>query len=476
MKTRYLAFGLALIVLGLIAVGCGGGGSTPPASAPTLAATQAAAPAATTATGGNTPAPATSGGVKLNTNVSGTIDLWHFWGSQSRRGAIRRVIGICQQQLPKIKVNETFKPFGDIWTANIAAVAAGSGMPDVIVEDRPQLYQRGLDKIDTDLQPYIDRDGFDTTKFYPFTWEQTLYNGHSYGIPYETDVRVLYWDKNLFKQAGLDPETPPKTWDDLWAMADKLDKKNPDGTYARIGFFPLINIGPDIWSYTNGVQFVQNGKPVVNSPEVVQTFEWIKKWVDRYGGWANIQKFEAGLAAAPNDAFMSGKVAMIADIQGYVSQITFFDPRIKLDDGKTNDRLDYGVADLPTNAGKPKGTWSGGFALSIPRGAKNPDAAWEFIKCATDAQAEASWARDTYALAPNKNANNDPTLMADPRWPFFVSALQYSHVEPFVKAYPNWTQEIGGPLQEDIWKNDNAQKALDAAQQKIDAQMAKGQP
>ncbi len=349
-------------------------------------------------------------------------------------------------------------------------------MPDVIVEDRPQLYQRGLDKVDTDLQPYINRDGFDKNAFYPFTWEQTLYNNDSYGIPYETDVRVLYWDKNLFRQAGLDPNKPPQTWDEVWAMADKLDKKNPDGSYARIGFFPLINIGPDIWMYTNGGQWVQNGKPVVNSPEAVQTFEWIKKWVDRYVGWDKIQKFRAQFSAEPNDPFESGKVAMVADIQGLVSKILFFDPKIKLDNG-SSERLDYGVTDLPHAAGKPSGTWSGGFALSIPRGAKHPDAAWEFIKCATSAEAEASWARDTYALAPNIAANNDPTLMGDPNWKYFVSALQSTHVEPFVKAYPNWTGDtIGGtPLQEQIWRNDNAKQVLDQAQQKIDAQMAKGQ-
>ena len=77
--------------------------------------------------------------VPLNPEVSGEVEFWHFWGSPVRRNAVRRVVSVCEEKLPNITVTETFKPWGDIWTANIAAVAAGSGMPDVIVSDRPQL-------------------------------------------------------------------------------------------------------------------------------------------------------------------------------------------------------------------------------------------------------------------------------------------------------------------------------------------------
>src|SRR5690349_1961288 len=78
-------------------------------------------------------------GVPLNAEVSGNVEFWHHWGSPVRRTAIRRVVAMCQQALPNITIEEVFKPFGEGWTANIAAVAAGSGMPDVIVSDRLQL-------------------------------------------------------------------------------------------------------------------------------------------------------------------------------------------------------------------------------------------------------------------------------------------------------------------------------------------------
>ena len=129
--------------------------------------------------------------VNLNPEVSGEVEFWHFWGSPSSRTAVRRVIALCEEQLPNIQVSEIFKPWGDIWTANIAAVSAGSGMPDVIISDRPKLPSEAAEGIFQSLQPYIERDGVKADAFWPFTWQQTLYDGESYGVPFETDVRVL---------------------------------------------------------------------------------------------------------------------------------------------------------------------------------------------------------------------------------------------------------------------------------------------
>lgn len=459
----------ALVLLTLssmILAACGGTGDQPanaPASAaPSTAAGASAQPAAGTTT-------AVEGGLPLNQNVSGNIEFWHFWGSPVRRNAIRRVIAICQQQLPNIQVTETFKPFGDIWTANIAAVAAGSGMPDVIVEDRPQLKQRAKDNIDQSLQEFAQRDGVDGSQFWPFTWEQALADGQPYGIPFETDVRVLYWSKNAFREVGLDPEKPPTTWDELKQYADKLDKKNPDGSYSRIAFFPLWNGGPDIWGYTNGSDFIGEGGEVqINNPQAVETVAWVKEWVDRYGGWENVQKFRANFAAPPQDLFMSGSVAMFVDINGYTSQLDFFRPRVPTADGSNTENLDWGVTDLPTKT--EKGSSSGGFALAIPRGAQNPEAAWEFIKCATGPEAQSSWARDTYAMPANMTAANDPVLTADPRWQTFLNAMEYTSGGNYLAAYPNYKEQLDQRY-ERVWSGELEPKAaLDEAQQAVEAQ------
>lgn len=423
-----------------------------------------AAPTNTTTTGGGDDE---GTGPRLNTDVSGEVEFWHHWSSPLRRNAIRRVIAACAVELPNVKVTEVAKPFGEVWTANTAAVAAGSGMPDVLVSDRPKLPQDAANNIYTNLQEWADRDGVTGEQFWPFTWEQTLYQGDTYGVPFETDVRVLFYNKVAFTEAGLDPNSPPKTWAELEAAADKLDKRNEDGTYSRIAFFPLQgNISPTMLGYTNNVEWIaEDGTVQVNTPEAAETLNWVKKWIDRYGGWESIQAFRAGFQSPPNDAFMSGKVAMVVDVNGYASQLNFYNPQVEKGDGSGRTRLDWGVSDFPY--AKEQASYSGGFSFSIPRGADGAEAAWEFIKCASGREGAASWSRDTYAMAANIEAARDPVLGSDPIWQFFLRAMEYSTAGTYVEAYPNWEEQLSQRY-ERLWKGEiTAEQLLQEAEQGI---------
>ena len=225
---------LALVALSVALSGCAGRGVAAPAvqTSPDIAQ-NALAPAAKGAPGADPAAKREAqprlafssandaGALRLlaaagpiyNTNASGTVEFWHFWASPVRQNAIRRVIGMCQQKLPKITVVDRIVPFGDIWTANVAAVAAGAGMPDVIVSDRPHLKQDAADGVFMSLQKWADRDNVNRDQFYNWSWDQAVYDGEVYGIPHETDVNVLFYNKNLFRQAGLNPDRPPRTWE-----------------------------------------------------------------------------------------------------------------------------------------------------------------------------------------------------------------------------------------------------------------------
>lgn len=414
------------------------------------------------------PVTAESGPV-LNPDVSGNVEMWHFWASPVRRNGVRRIVAMCQEQLPNIKVTDTVKPFGDIWTANIAAVAAGSGMPDVIVSDRPTLPKDAADGVYTNLQEWATRDNVTREQFYDWAWDQTLYEGGTYGIPFETDVRVLFWNKQAFTEAGLDPEKPPTTWQELQEYADKLDKKNDDGTYARIGFLPHWNAGFNpFWAYNNGAPLISDdGTPMINDPKAVEAMDWMKTWVDRYGGWQAVQNYKASYGAAPNDLFMSGAVAMLTDIFGYNSQLEFYRPQVKMADG-SNVRMEWGVGMLPHNEGAQPANWSGGFSLSIPKGAQNAEAAWEFIKCMSSAEGQSSWARDTSAQPANVAAAQDPVVTANPLWTVVDEALKVSTGGVFVPKYSNWGEQIQ-QREERVWLGElTAQQALDEAQQAVE--------
>ena len=423
-----------------------------------------------------TAVPEMGDGPVYNADVSGTVEMWHHWASPVRRNALRRVIAYCKTVLPNIEVVDTVKPFGDVWTANVAAVAAGSGMPDVIVSDRPTLPKDANDGVYQSLQEWADRDNVTRDQFYDWAWDQTLFEGETYGLPHETDVRVLFYNKTLFEAAGLDPNDPPETWAELEAAADVLDVQNEDGTFERIGFFPLWSAGPDFYQYVveGGDMIGPDGTIQINNPAMVETTEWIQSWIERYGGWEAVREFNAAAnGAAPNDDFMSSKVAMRVDIFGYNSFLEFYRPRTNLDndgDAGNDPRTDWGVALIPGKDG-PGGTWSGGFSMSIPTGAANAEAAWEFIKCATGAEAQASWARDTQAQPTNIAAAEDPVLAASPNWAIVDEALATSTGGVFVQDYPTWTEQLNQRW-ELVWTGElTPQEALDEVQAAVAAQV-----
>ncbi len=104
--------------------------------------------------------------------------------------------------------------------------------------------------------------------------------------------------------------------------------------------------------------------------------------------------------------------------------------------------------------------------------AKNTDAAWEFIKCATGYDAQVSWARDTYAIPTFVAAANEPVLMADPNWKFFVEAMKVSQVSAFVAEYANWREQLAQRY-EKIWLGElPVAQALTEAQTAVDKTMA----
>jgi multiple sugar transport system substrate-binding protein len=409
-----------------------------------------------------------------NPDIEGDITFWHFWGSPLRRTAIQRVIAGFNQQFPNVKVTETAVPFSDIWTKNLAAVAAGSGMPNVIVEDRPTLPDRAKNDIEISLGDLATRDGVTGDAFWPFTWKEATVEGVPYGLPYETDIRVLYYNKAAFTEAGLDPNTPPKNWDELWSFSDKLDKKSGD-QLERIGFFPTFgNIGLDQWAWNNGGHWQDaEFNPTINAPENVAALEWMKSWADRYG-YSNVQALQSTFGSGTQDGFMSGKLAMIVDIQGYTSVMNFFNPKFTLPDSEEN--LGYGVAPITPAPGHEPAALSGGFALSIPRGAEQTDASWEFIKYLVFV-GQASWARDTYAMPTIQSMAFDPVIAASPNWEFFVDAMSYGRAKEYNPYYPAFTSDtLPLAVEAALSGQQTAQEALDEAQGKAEEEIerAKG--
>lgn len=363
----------AALAISLVA-GCGGKKETP-------------------APGGTTPAPEQK---KVD------LEFWGHWSSEQRRPTIDKIIKTWNDKNPNIQVKYTAVPFDQIITKFQAGVTAGNA-PDVAVLDVFSTQQRASKKQTLDLSAQ----GADAMKgdFFAAPWSAGNYNGKQHGLPFVTDTRMLFYNKAAFKEVGLDPNKGPVSWDELWAYADKLDKKSGN-KLERVGFHPNFGSDFSLWILNNKSAFwnADQTKPQINNPVAIETLDWMKKWNDRYGNEA-WSAFKATFQGGANDAFISGKLAMKVDVATFAAQIKKYNPS-----------LEYGMVPVPTKDGKqhPATSWSGGFQLEIPANAKNPKEAFAFAKYLAT-EASTVWATEQYDMPAYKKAAegiNDPVFKA----------------------------------------------------------------
>ncbi|MFP3769446.1 ABC transporter substrate-binding protein [Enterococcus faecium] len=324
------------------------------------------------------------------------IDFWSFWGSGARKEAIEEIIEDFNQSQNEIHVNYKYQPWGDIWTKSLSAITAGNA-PDVIVQDINSVAQRAEAQQATNLSKYVEKD---TSKdFYPQLWDTVEYEGDPYAIPFNTDTQVIFYNKKLFKEAGISEQDLPTTWDELEETARKLDKKEGK-EFTRIGFYPLWNLGADVWALNadNGTSwFDKDEKVKINTKNKVEALEWIQDWQDYYGK-NTINKLEAEFGSGVSDPFISGLVAMRAQNINYYSSLMENAP----------DDFDFGVMQLPEKEeGSGHWSWGGGFVLEVPYGAKDPEASYEFIKYLSSPEVQEKFGEKSFDIMASKTANEN---------------------------------------------------------------------
>lgn len=298
---------------------------------------------------------------------------------------------------------------------------AGDSSPDVIQFDRYAVAEWAARGGFEPLDQYIAKDkaaGIDTpepSKFYPAAWNEAMYDGKSYGIPISIDNRVLMYNKDSFRRAGLvdanGNPTPPRTWEDTRTFMRKLTvvqhrstgeqmtleryfESLPAGAPRRldakshklvnVGFIPMYgNSWLYIFGWMNRGEFMSaDGRTVtLNDPQIVEALNWCKSIYDELGGYEEVRGFEQGFQGGALDPFISGKVSM--KIDGYWQMQTL---------GQFARNVEFGCAPPPLPestiaAGIDKLSWTGGWTYSIPATARNKDAAWELIRYLTSKDA-----------------------------------------------------------------------------------------
>ncbi|MBU0493682.1 MAG: ABC transporter substrate-binding protein [Chloroflexi bacterium] len=430
----------------------------PPAPAPTVAPTQAAAGDAT----------------KVPPAEAVKIDFW--FAMSGRNGeVIQELVTRFNESQSEVFVTATYQGSYDDAINKLKAGLQSKDVPAVV-----QVYDIGtrllIDlKVATPVQDFVDREKFDISDIEPNVVNYYSVDGKLYSMPFNTSNPVLYYNKTLFKEAGLDPEKAPRTWAEVAEYSRKLTKKDASGkvtqygsAFAFYGWFVEQFIAVQGGYYVNN----ENGRQdrateaAFNGPEGVALLEWWKGMIDE-GICANLGRSTADT----KKAFDSGVAAMTLDSTAGLRD------RIDAAEGK----FEVGVGFLPradeADYGKA-GTIIGGACLWILnlRPTEEQEAAWKFVKFMSSAQSQAYWHINTGYYPINAKGYNEPDDVAwRAKYPQFQVAIDQLHIAPknnvtaggLIGVFPEARQTVEGALEECFAGGATPKDALDKAAKSV---------
>ena len=294
--------------------------------------------------------------------------------------------------------------------------------------------------------------------FFPAFMENSQTGGKTWGIPFQRSTIVLYWNKELFKEAGLDPETPPKTWAEQVEFAQKLTKRDASGNVTQWGM-QIPSSGFPYWLFQ--ALTTQAGSILANSagdktdyanPAVVEALQY---WVDLSQKHKVHPPGIVEWGTTPRD-FFERKVAMMWTTTGNLTNV------------RTNAKFPFGVGLLP--AGKKPGSPTGGgnFYLSKKASKAEQEAAFKFVRWITTAERAAQWGIDTGYVAVRADSFETEAMKkyaAD-----FPAALvardQLPHAVAELSTHENQrvTKALNDGLQAALTGTKQPQKAMEDAQ------------
>jgi multiple sugar transport system substrate-binding protein len=386
-------------------------------------------------------------------NATGTV---HFWARQATDGPAKALVAGFNATHKNLKVVLHLTPPNDDTSQLATAIRAGS-VPDVV----------GLNDIDVpefshqnalmNLTKYINALPY-RSSLSPGHLKLATYNGQDYGLPYLADLSVLWYNKKLFKEAGLNPNDPPASYAQIVSDAKKITALG-HGIYGFsfagdcqgcLGFTML----PSLWA---AGQHMING-PLTNQTVNVASDAPLKTMLEAYHTmWAGhmtpvADQTQNGLTWGAD--FEAGKVGILPGDYGFATKLP--------------NQAEFADAPLPAVDGGNYSTFDGGDDFVIPAGAPNASGAWEFIKWALEPQQQGKYPSE--GMTPIRTDVLTPAFAkTNPYDAIALKALAKGSVE-YTLAYDAVFNEPGSPwfkMFEEAVYNGNVSGALSSGQTNI---------
>lgn len=368
---------------------------------------------------------------------------------------------------PDIQVEAVYTGNYDDTVTAIQTAIQGGNAPDLFVSLATQRFTMASTKMamplddliaaDPEGQAFVDDfiDGFMLDSYV---------DGQTYSIPFQRSTMVMFYNKDAFKEVGLDPEAPPTNWTEMVEYAQKLtnDKRYGVGIALNSGSAQWAFTGFSLENCTNGVGLMNpNGKEVYfNTPENIEA---LQLWLDLQNKYNCMAPGIVQWTDLPTQ-FLAGEVAMIYHTTGNLTNI------------KNNATFDFGVCFMP--AGRQYGAPTGGGNFYITNGIseERQQAAWKYIKFMCETERAAQWSIDTGYVA-TRNSCYETELLKDyyasfPQALVAYEQLQYAQPELTTYSAAEMWRILNDNIQAAVTGEMTAAEAMEAAQEQGDELLA----
>jgi multiple sugar transport system substrate-binding protein len=418
-KNRLFAAILCLMLL-LSFTACTSANPTQAPASPPAATEKPAATEAPTAAPEQS-APPSSVAIEPYSGPGGDLTIWGDWSGNDAK-EVDLLVSRFNDKNPSIKAVYTYQ---ENFTQKLLTSIAAGTPPDALLWDRyitPLYASKGALYAIDDL---VVRDQVDTSLFYSEAIKELTYDGKLYGLPLDVDNRCLFYNKEIFREVGLDPNKPPTTWDELEQAAIKCTIWNGN-TLERSGF-ALTDTGLfSSWILQAGGSMIDaNGKSGVNTPAGRAVLDFWSKLL--FTDKVYTVGFASNLWDA-QDPFVTGMIAMKLDGPWTIPNIKKYAPY-----------LDFGTAPMPAGPNGDRGCIMGGFSFAIANQTKNVDLAWQFVKWyAADTENDAYFASVNGDLPANITSAQKDIFLKDPLLGAFVENMKNAKIRPSIPGYSQY--------------------------------------
>lgn len=385
------------------------------------------------------------------------IELYNIWGGQIGQGWVK-IAEEFESIQDDIGVRVVFAPGGGGVQQKLFTAISGGNPPDIAQIVPHQTAQWAELGVMHELTADFQASGLTQDDFYPPAWEGMTYQDRVWAMQWNADPNFpFFWNKNLFAESGLDPDVPPSTIDEIEAFSKEILRKD-GATITKIGAVPWDVYGNAnsifTWGWAFGGEFYDREREQITPDDepIVAALQWMTNYAKNVGGADRVAHSPPGLQL---HWFSTGNVGMAPLVPP-----NYRDIRANVTD------LEIGTGLLPyqpPGASEPgAGAWFGGWALFVPKGAKHPDAAFEFIRwvTATDEGTRIQWENigvpTGWRRAPvHDEIKNDP-IMA----PFHEVLITAQHARPVMLVADFYFQKFEEEVERAIYGLVTPEEAL----------------